>query len=470
MTAKPMTSESGHPRGLLRSPIWAQRSFLKLWAGQSVSLVGSAVTSLALPLTAIYTLHTSAAQLGLLKTVQWLPYILFSLHLGAWTDRRRRKSLMIGANLGQAIVLCAIVALALTHVLTLPVLIVAVFITGGLTVAFDLSYNAYLPSLVDRDLLIQANSRLQTSASVAVIGGPGLGGLLVQLLTAPVALLADAASYLFSVVSLLWIRQPEPVPAAKPEGPGVTAQIKTGLKVVLGDPLLRALVGTSAFFNLFAQWISVLIILFAVHVLRLPAGAIGLMVGTPAVGAIAGSLIANRVSKRFGIGPTVMACVVFECAVLLAIPFAPASHPAWAAVMIAVVLAASGLGSALSSIVGISVRQSVTPPELYGRMTATYRFVSFGVIALGSLFGGLAGQAFGLRPALLYGAIGLQSTIIWMALSKLPRVRELPPPPSAQSDAGPAPKASEEGPAECTEEDSAPAAAIAATVLDGGAQ
>ncbi len=438
----------------MRSPIWAQRSFLKLWAGQSVSLVGSAVTSLALPLTAIYTLHVTSAQLGVLKTVQWLPYIFFSLHLGAWTDRRRRKPLMIGANLGQAVILTGIVVLALTHVLTLAALVVAVFITGGLTVAFDLSYNAYLPSLVDLDLLIQANSRLQTSASVAVIGGPGLGGVLVQLLTAPVALLADAASYVVSVASLLWIKEPEPVPVVKSaDGPGVTAQIKTGLKVVLGDPLLRALVGTSAFFNLFAQWMSVLLVLFAVRVLHLPAGEIGLMVGTPAVGALVGSLLANRVSKRLGIGPTVMSCVVFECAVLLVVPFVPASHPAVAAVMIAVALALSGIGSALSSIVGISVRQSVTPPELYGRMTATYRFVSFGVIALGSLFGGLAGQAFGLRPGLLYGAIGLQSTIIWMALSKLPRVRELPPPPSAHTEGEPA--------------ESAAAAAIVASA-DGG--
>ena len=436
----PETSEAVGRRGLMRSPIWAQRSFLKLWAGQSVSLVGSAVTTLALPLTAIYTLHASAAQLGLMRTMQWLPYILFSLHLGAWTDRRKRKPMMIGANLGQAIMLTGIVTLALTHVLTLPMLTVAVFVIGGLTVAFDLSYNAYLPSLVDKELLIQANSRLQTSASVAVIGGPGLGGLLVQLLTAPVALLVDAASFVVSVLSLLWIKQPESAPAKAEDSPGVTAQIKTGLAVVLGDPLLRALVGTSAFFNLFAQWISVLIVLFAVRVLHLPAGVIGLMVGTPAVGALIGSVLASRVSERLGIGPTVMSCVVFECVVLIAIPFAPASHPLIAAVVIAVALAASGVGSALSSIVGISVRQAVTPPNLYGRMTATYRFVSFGVIALGSLFGGLAGQALGLRAGLLYGAIGLQSTIIWMALSKLPRIRALPSSPpvgSGPPDSGP---------------------------------
>lgn len=437
--------------GLGRSPIWAQHSFLKLWGGQSISLVGSAVTSLALPLTAIYTLHADAAQIGVMRTVQWLPYILFSLQLGAWTDRRRRKPLMIGANLGQAIMLSTIVTLAVTHVLTLPILVGAVFVTGTLTVTFDLSYNAYLPSLVDRDLLLPANSRLQTTASIAVIGGPGLGGVLVQALTAPVALLADAASYLVSIASLLWIREPETAPEVSPDTPGMLGQIRVGLAVVLKDPLLRSLVGTSAFFNLFSQWMSTLIVLFAVRDLHLAASVIGLMVGTPAIGAVAGSLLAGRVSKWLGIGPSVMACVVLECGALLVVPFAPVSHPGVAAVLIAVMLAASGLGSALSSIVGISVRQVVTPPSLYGRMTATYRFVSFGVIALGSLFGGLAGQGFGLHGGLLIGAIGLQSTIVWMALSALPKVRELPPSASAQPASGSETEPDPESSAEVTD-------------------
>src|SRR5215472_12321930 len=376
-------------RSLLeRSPLWREHSFLKLWAGQSVSLTGSAITTLALPLTAIYTLHAGAAQIGVMKTLLWLPYILVSLHAGAWSDRRRRRPVMIAANLGQAVILSAIVVLAVGHLLTLPLLFGAVFVTGTLTVLFDVSYSAYLPSLVDRTSLINANSRLQASAAVAQIGGPGLGGLLVQLVTAPVALLADAVSFVISVLSLLWIRDPEPVPEQEAGQAGTLAQIRTGLTVVLKDPLLRALVGTSAFFNFFAQWMSVLLLLFAVHVLGLSAGLIGLAIGTSAIGALIGSVAAGPASRRLGVGPAIMACVAGECLVMLLIPAAPAGHHALAAVIIAVAIGISGMGSAMSSIVGTSIRQVVTPGHLIGRMTATYRLVSFGVIALGALCGG----------------------------------------------------------------------------------
>lgn len=443
--AAPDAPEDDPGRGGRFSPLWHKPDFVKLWAGQSVSLMGSSVTTLAIPLTAIYTLHADAAQIGILKTLQWLPYLLISLWAGAWSDRHRRRPLMIAANLGQALMLATIVALALGHLLTLPILLVAVFITGTMTVFFDLSYSAYVPAIVGRDLLVPANSRLQASASVAQIAGPGLGGLLVELVTAPVALVADAVSFVASVASLLWIRNREPAPVPRPEDAGVLSQVRMGLRVVFRDPLLRALVGTSAFFNLFSQWMAALLILFAVHDLGMHAGTIGLMSGGAAVGALAGSFLAGPTSRRFGIGIAVMGSVVGECVVILAIPFAPAGHPALAALLIGAVLAASGLGSALSSIVGTSVRQAVTPQHLIGRMTATYRFVSFGVIALGSLCGGIAGQLLGLRAGLLVAAIGIQSTIVWMALSALPRVRRLPepPPPEAPAGAGVAPAAPE---------------------------
>jgi MFS family permease len=431
---------SGGRRGAraVRSPLWHKPDFLKLWAGQSVSLMGSSVTSLAIPLTAIYTLHAGAEQIGVLKTLQWLPYLLVSLLVGAWSDRHRRRRVMIGVNVAQALVMGTIVTLGVTRLLTLPILYVAVFAAGTLTVFFDLSYSAYVPAVAGRDLLVPANSRLQASASVAQIAGPGLGGLLVELVTAPVALIADAASFVFSAASLLWIRDREPAPRPHPGEAGVLSQVRIGLVVVLKNPLLRALVGTSAFFNLFSQWMAVLLILFAVRDLGLHPGTIGLVTGSAAVGALAGSFLAGPASRRFGIGVSVMGSVVGECVVLLAVPFAPASHPALAAVLIAAVLAASGLGSALSSIVGTSVRQAVTPQHLIGRMTATYRFVSFGVIALGALCGGFFGQWLGLRGGLLVGAIGMQSTIVWMALSALPRVHDLPAPPEAAGEKEPA--------------------------------
>lgn len=408
------------------SPLWHKPGYLKLWAGQSVSLLGSSVTTLALPLTAILTLHADAAQIGVMKSLQWLPWIFVSLWIGAWSDRRRRRPIMVGADIGQVIILGSIVGLALAHMLSLPVLFVAVFALGVMTVCFNLSYSAYVPFIAGRDLLVPANSRLQASASVASIAGPGLGGLLVELLTAPVALIADAASFGVSAASLLWIRETEPAPARPPGRVSVIAQIRVGLSLVFKDPLLRALVGTSAFFNLFVQWIGALLVLFMVHDLRLHASIIGLMVTSQSVGALTGSLLSGLASRRFGIGRTIMGAVVCECLVMLAAPLAPASHPALAAVMIGAVLFVNGMGATLSGIIGTSVRQAVTPQDTIGRMTAAFQFVGFGVVALGALCGGFAGQLLGLRLGVLIGAIGIQGTIVWMGMSALPRIHELP--------------------------------------------
>lgn len=416
------------------SPLWHKPGYLKLWGGQSVSLLGSSVTTLALPLTAILTLHADAAQIGVMKSLQWLPWIFVSLWVGAWSDRRRRRPIMVGADIGQVIILGGIVGLALGHMLSLPVLFVAVFALGVMTVCFNLSYSAYVPFIAGRDLLVPANSRLQASASVASIAGPGLGGLLVELLTAPVALIADAASFVVSAISLLWIRETEPAPVRPPERMSVIAQIGIGISLVFKDPLLRALVGTSGFFNLFIQWISALLVLFMVHDLRLNAGIIGLLVTCQSVGALTGSFLSGVASRRFGIGRTIMGAVVCECLVMLAAPLAPASHRALAAVMIGAVLFVNGMGSTLSGIIGTSVRQAVTPQQMIGRMTAAFQFVGFGVVALGALGGGFVGQLLGLRLGVLIGAIGIQGTIVWMGMSALPRIHELPEPSSAASE------------------------------------
>jgi MFS family permease len=413
------------------SPLWHKPGFLKLWAGQSVSLMGSAVTGLALPLTAIYVLHVNAGQIGVLKTLQWLPYILISLFVGAWSDRHRRKPVMILASLGQAIVLAAIVAFAKLGILSLGMLFVAVFITGSLTVFFDVSYTAYIPALVGKEDLLGANSRLQSSAAVAQISGPAVAGLLVQLITAPLALVVDAASFIVSVVTLAWIRETESAPKPPASEAGMVSQIKAGLAVVVKEPVLRALVVTSACYNLFTQWINVLFLLFAVRELGMSAGVIGAIASGAAIGGLAGSLSAGIISRKAGVGRTFMGCVIGECGVLMAVPFVPSHHIAFAAVVMAIAFAVSGAGSAISSIAGISIRQAVTPQHLIGRMTATYRFVSFGVVAIGALVGGLTGQWLGLRTGLLVGAIGIQATIVWVAFSPLPRLRDLAPEPVA---------------------------------------
>lgn len=431
-TAPPATAPPAGTRRL--SPLWYRPGYLKLWAGQSVSLLGSSVTTLALPLTAILTLHADAAQIGVMKSLQWLPWIFVSLWVGAWSDRRRRRPIMVGADIGQVIILGSIVGLALGHMLSLPFLFVAVFALGVMTVCFNLSYSAYVPFIAGRDLLVPANSRLQASASVASIAGPGIGGLLVELLTAPVALIVDAASFVVSAASLLWISETEPAPVRPPERMGVAAQIRVGLSLVFKDPLLRALVGTSGFFNLFIQWMSALLVLFMVHDLHLPAGVIGLMVTCQSVGALTGSFLSGVVSRRFGIGRTIMGAVLCECLVMLAAPLAPAGHPALAAATIGAVLFVNGMGSTTSGIIGTSVRQAVTPQHMIGRMTAAFQFVGFGVVALGALGGGFVGQLLGLRAGVLIGAIGIQGTIVWMGMSALPRIHELPKLSSAASE------------------------------------
>jgi MFS family permease len=427
----PGQPKPGRLHGREVSPLWHNAGFLKLWAGQSISLLGSSVTALALPLTAILTLHAGAAQIGILKSLQWLPWIFVSLWVGAWSDRHRRRPIMIAANAGQVLLLCSIVGLALGHELSLGYLYFAGFALGTMAVCFGLAYSAYVPFIAGRDLLVPANARLQGSASVATIAGPGLGGVLVELLTAPVALVADAASFVVSAVSLLWIHDVEPAPDRPAVHTGVIARIRVGLELVFKDPLLRALVGTSGFFNLFIQWIGTLLVLFMVDDLRLSPGIIGLMVSCQSVGALTGSLLSSRASRRFGIGRAIMGAVVCECLVMLAAPFAPARHPVYGALVIGAVLFINGMGSTLSGIIGTSVRQAVTPQDLIGRMSAAFSFVGYGVVAIGSLCGGFIAQAVGLRMGILIGAIGIQATIVWMALSALPKVRELPKLPAA---------------------------------------
>jgi MFS family permease len=406
-------------------PLRRRPDFLKLWGGQSVSLLGSQVTVLALPLTAIYTLHASALQVGLLGTAQWLPFMLIALPVGAWSDRHRRRPALITADAGRAVLLGAVVGLGAAGILTMPVLIAAAFCLGLLTVVFEVCYTSYLPALVPRAQLLPANSMLQASASAAQVGGPGVGGVLVQLLTAPIALAVDAASFAVSAASLAWITAREPTPARGEDQDGALARVRAGLAFTLGDQLLRALVGTSAIYNLFDQWIFTLFTLFAARQLGLPAAVIGLIFSVGGAGAVAGSLLAGPATARLGTGRAIVWSVAAECAVMLAIPCAPASRAA-AIPLLAAAYLFNCAGTALSTVVALSVRQAITPDRLLGRVNGSYRFASYSVISLGALLGGAAGHVLGLRAGLAAGAVGLLGTVAWVLASPLPRMRRVP--------------------------------------------
>ena len=244
-----MTAEVASPE----RPLSRSTDFLKLWGGQTVSLFGSYITELALPLTAVLVLHASAGQMGLLGTARWLPYLLFTLWVGALADRVRRLPLLIGVDVGRALAMGAIVTLALTGRLTFELLLALVFVFGAMTVVFDVSWYSFVPYVVSREQLIGANSRLQASSSVAQVGGPSLGGLLVQLVTAPYALLADAISFVVSALSLISIRVEEPKPEPDPDTAvsGSLARIREGLSITYRNPFLRAFAGVAGFYNLF---------------------------------------------------------------------------------------------------------------------------------------------------------------------------------------------------------------------------
>lgn len=398
--------------------------FLKLWIGQGVSALGTQVSTVALPLTAVIFLHASPGQLGLVNTMQWLPFLLFALIIGSYADRVRRLPLLVAADIGRALVLGVIVTLAVVGVLNIPLLIVGVFIFGVLTVLFEVTYFAYLPTLVDRSLLVGANSRLQATASIAQVGGPALGGALVQLVTAPIALLADAISFLFSVGGLLLIRTREelrPPPAA---GEGMLHRIREGLKITYRNAFLRGLVGVAASYNFFDEWILTLFLLYAVHNLHLKAGTIGLVISGGAVGAVFGSMLTGPAIRWFGVGGALVGSVTVESVVLVVIPFLPAGHILTVVALI-VVYALNGFGVALSSVAAVSIRQSVTPDELLARMTASYRSISYGAVPLGAAVGGLIGQLIGVRTGLMIGTIAMVSTIGWVAFSPLPKLRRV---------------------------------------------
>lgn len=405
-------------RGLLRHP-----DFAKLWAGETISLLGSHVTELALPLTAVLTLGASPGQLGLLGAARFAPFLLVTLFAGVWADRSRRRPILIGANMGRAAALAVIPLLATTDQLRMEHLYWIGFVVGGLTVLFDVSYVTVVPSLVRRDELVQANSVMQASASVAEVGGPGLGGMLVSVFSAPVAIAVDAVSYVVSTLTLLGIRKPELLPEPRSDGAKVFSQIREGLRVTFGDPLLRAMAISAGLYNLFEQSIFVLLALYATRDLNLSPATLGLVLSVGAVGALVGSVLANPIGRRMGIGRAYVWAHALDLALLLLPVAGQVSYPA---VVIATGFILNGVALGLTNVYSVSLRQTLTPGRLLGRMNASYRFLTYGAIPVGALIGGALAEAFGVRMAIGLGAAGLLISTLVLLVSPMSGLVTLP--------------------------------------------
>ena len=396
---------------------------------------------LAVPLAAALVLGATPAEMGFLAALESLPFVLVSLPAGAWVDRLRRRPVLIAGDLVRAGALLAVPVAGLTGHLSMPVLYAVALVTGTATVFFDIAYMAYLPSLVDRDQLVDGNSKLELSRSAAQFAGPGVGGLLVGWLTAPVAILVDAASFLFSALMLLLIREPESVPQAGSVAPGspaplphgspgtarrgIVGEIREGVGIVVGNPVLRAIAASISLSNLFASAMFATAILFLTRIQGLGAVEIGVAFGLANLGAIAGALSASRVARRFGIGRTLIVTTLVGSLAILPVPLADPEHAIPALVL------GLGVGSALMTafnVVQLSLRQSITPDHLQGRMNATMRFFIWGVMPIGSLLGGVLATAIGIREGIFVCALLTLTGVPPLLLRPVRTIRDAPPP------------------------------------------
>jgi MFS family permease len=407
----------GRPAGRL----WRHGDFLRLWGAQTISQFGTQITLLALPLVAIIALDASTFEVAALSAIEFLPFLLFSLPAGVWVDRLPRRPILVVADFGRAVALLTIPIAAAFAVLTIWQLFAVGFATGVLTVFFDVAYQSYLPSLVARDELVDGNAKLEVSRSAAQVGGPGIAGVLIDVLTAPYAIIADAASFLWSALLLFRIRKDEPKPERDPSS-SMRTELAEGLRYVLREPRWRAISAYVASSNFFSSVVFAIFLLYAVRELGLSPLAIGIVLALGNLGWLGGALLVGRISRRLGPGPTAILAAMASGPPLFLIPLAPQSFPIPFLILAELL---GGLAIVLFNINAISMMQAFTPQRLLGRMNASRRFMVWGTIPLGSLTGGALGTAIGLRPTLLAGAIGACFCFIPLLFSPLRTIREL---------------------------------------------
>ena len=408
-----------------RGELWSHPDFLRLWTGQSISELGSSVSQLAIPWLAAFGLHASPFAFAMLGVLGFLPFILFALPAGVWVDRLRRRPILIAGDAARAVLLTLIPILWAAGVLQIWHLLVLQFAIGVFTVFFDVAYQAYLPALVEREHLVDGNAKLQLTVSVAQVAGPSMSGALIAAVTAPYAIVADAASFVVSTLFMLRMRHHEELPELEPEAsrPKMWPQVKEGLRWVLASPTLRAIAACTGVGNFFGTLELSIFVLYAGRTLHLSALEVGAVFALGSAGSIAGALVATRLQRRIGIGPAIVWTAVLFSVAGLALPLAPDRFPL---PVLMAGLAIGGFGSVAYNIAQVSYRQAITPERLQGRMNAAMRWVVWGTIPLGTLLGGSIGQWIGLKTALWVGALGGLPVFGFVLLSPVRSLREMP--------------------------------------------
>lgn len=392
----------------------SDRTFRRFWLGQTISLFGDQVSQLAIPLVGVLVLHARAADMGYLTAAGVLPSLLFSLHAGAWVDRRgHRRTIMLVADLARAALLVSIPAAYIIGVLTLTQLYVVALVIGTFDVLFFVSYTTLFVSIVKHDDYLQGNSLLNGSRAMSFVGGQSLAGVLVTLLTAPIAILADACSFVASAFFLSRIRPDEP-----PTSAAVPGQITAGLRFIIGSPVVRSALGATATVNYFNFVFAALFMLYVVRTLGVPPSLIGLVLGAGAVGGLAGSVLTGPLSRRAGVGRAfVLSCVLFPAPLML-VPTA-SGHGSSRLILLFLAEFGSGLGVMILDITIGTIFARVIPDAIRASVSGAYRMVNYGMRPLGAVTGGLLGSTLGVRPTLWLASAGGVLCVVWMARSPL---------------------------------------------------
>src|SRR4051794_5232004 len=409
------------------SALWSHPDFMKLWTGQTVSEFGSQISALAIPILAARSLHATPFEFAALGVLNFLPFILFALPAGVWVDRLRRRSILIAGDAARAVLLALIPILWALGVLQIWHLLVLSFAIGVFTVFFDVAYQSYLPALIEREHLVDGNSKLQLTVSVTQVAGPPVSGALIAALNAANAIVLDCASYVVSTVFMIRMRHRETPPrhdAANPR-PKMWPQVKEGLDWVVKHPWLRAIAACTGTSNFFGTMGQAILVLYMVRTLRLSNLEIGFVFAVGSAGSIAAGLFTNRINKLIGVGRTIVWTIAISSVFSFSFPLASQSFPL---PLLMLGSAMFGFGALAYNITQVSLRQAITPDRLQGRMNAAMRWIVWGTIPLGMLLGGGLATVFSMRSVLWVAAIGQLFAILPVAMTSIRAVKEIPAP------------------------------------------
>jgi MFS family permease len=415
---KPVTADTSAAKA------WANRNFRWIWAASTASFFGSEIGEIALPLLALITLDASATQISFLRAMQFAPFLLATMPFGVLVDRHRRRPLMIGADLGRFLLTAAIPLTIWAGVQSMGLIYGLVFGIGTLTVLYQVAEFAFQPLAVPIRQLPDANAKIVATQQAASIGGRGLGGLFVSALTAPAAIAVNAVTYLLSAASLsrATVAESRPVP-----GERVTTawgEVKEGVRITLANRIVRALLGEATTYNFFNEIFMLGLTIYAIRHLHLGAAGLGLILMVGGFGSFLGAWFGTRATARFGYGRVLLATLIVGNGVQAAAVLSIRGGPG-ALTLLSAIFLISGVGIGVANSHAVTVRQLALPEQARGRVNAAYRLVSWGVIPIGAIAGGVIAQQYGPWSAELVGGIGVALATVWVAFSPVPRLRSV---------------------------------------------